>query len=239
MADARFVTTSWSLVLTAAGGDTSRSRRALAELCEAYWYPLYCFIRRQGCDAQEAADLTQGYIAQLLEKEFLKGLSPEAGRFRSFLFASVKHFLSNERDRERALKRGGGQRTISLDAEVAEGRYRIEPADDLTPERLFERRWAMTVLSRVMERLRAEAVRAGGERRFDRLKGYLTGEERSVAQRDVAAELGMTESAVAVAIHRLRKRFGRLLRGEIAETVADPREIDDEVRYLLATLGGG
>ena len=238
MPDPRFVTTSWRLVLTAAGGDTSRSQRALAELCEAYWYPLYCFIRRQGSDPQEAADLTQGYLTQLLEKQFLKEVSPAAGKFRSFLFASVQHFLSNERDRERALKRGGGRPLVSLDAERAEGLYRIEPSDDLTPERLFERRWATTMLERVMERLRADAVRSGSERRFERLKGYVTGEERTLSHREAAQELGMTEPAVAVAIHRLRKRFGRLLREEIAETVAEPGDIDEEIRYLLAVLGG-
>jgi RNA polymerase sigma-70 factor (ECF subfamily) len=151
----------------------------------------------------------------------------------------VQHFLSNERDRERTLKRGGGQRPISLDGEAAEGRYRIEPADDLTPEKVFERRWATTMLERAMQRLQAElADRSGGGLRFDRLKVYLTGEEPAPAYPEVAEELGMTESAVAVAVHRMRRRFGELLREEVAETVADAREIDGEVRYLLEALGG-
>lgn len=224
-------------MLAAGGTDTHGSRRALAELCEAYWYPIYAFVRRQGSSAEDAADLTQGYLLQLLEKGALKGLRPEAGRFRSFLFASIKNFLSNERDRDRALKRGGGRAPFSLDAEAAESRYRIEAADDLTPEKLFERRWATTVLQRAMVRMRSEIVDVGDIARFDKLKAYLSGDGLEPAYRTVASELGMTESAVGVAVHRLRRRFGESLRAEIGETVADPREIDEEIRYLLTSLG--
>ncbi len=224
-------------MLAAGGTDSQEARRALAALCEAYWYPIYAFVRRQGCSAEDAADLTQGYLLQLLEKGALKGLRPEVGRFRSFLFASIKHFLSNERDRARALKRGGGRTPFSLDAEAAESRYRIEPADGLTPEKLFERRWATAVLQRAMVRMRSEIADSGDAGRFERLKAYLTGDDPEPAYRTVAAELGMTESAVGVAVHRLRRRFGESLRAEIAETVADPREIDEEIRYLLASLG--
>lgn len=238
MADPRFATTSWSLVLAAADEDSSRAREALADLCEAYWYPIYCLIRRQGHGPEEAADLTQGYMVQLLEKGYLRQISRERGKFRSFLFVSVKHFLSNERDRERAAKRGGGRAQVSLDAEAAEGRYRIEPADDLTPETLFERRWATTVLERAMRRMHDEAVQAGEERRFEELKTFVTGEEPAPAHRDVAGRLGMTEAAVGVAVHRMRRKFGQLLRDEIAQTVADPADIDGEVRHLLAALGG-
>jgi RNA polymerase sigma factor (sigma-70 family) len=236
MGRGRFATTSWSLVL-AAGRDSSRGRRALEDLCRAYWYPLYAFVRRQGYDADDAADLTQGYFAALLGKEFLAQVSPAAGKFRSFLIASIKHFLSNQRDRDRALKRGGGRPPIELDAASAEERYAIEPPDGLTPEKLFERRWASAVLERAMKRLRSAVERSGDARRFDRLRPYLIGEDSSAPYRDVAQELGMTESALAVAVHRLRKQFGQALRDEIAETVAEPREIDDEIRYLLSALG--
>ena len=224
-------------MLAAGGTDSHGARRALAALCEAYWYPIYAFVRRQGSSAEDAADLTQGYLLQLLEKGALKGLRPEAGRFRSFLFASIKHYLSNERDRARALKRGGGLAPFPLDAEAAESRYRIEPADSLTPEKLFEKRWATTVLQRAMVRMRSEIAEAGDIGRFERLKNYLTGDDPEPAYRTIAAELGMTESAVGVAVHRLRRRFGESLRAEIAETVADPREIDEEIRYLLSSLG--
>ena len=231
-----FATTNWSVVLAAGRGDSTKSRQALAALCEAYWYPIYAFVRRQGYDADKARDLTQGYFLQLLEKEFLSDLHPEFGRFRAFLVVSVRHFLSNELDRERALKRGGGQVPIALDVDTAEGRYRIEPVDSLTPEKLFERRWAMTVLERALERLRAESERAGETARLDRLKAYLTGDEPASSYRAAAAELGMTEPAIKTAVHRLRKRFGEHLRAEIAETVAGPDQVDGEVRHLLSVL---
>jgi RNA polymerase sigma-70 factor (ECF subfamily) len=224
-------------VLAAGEAGSSRSRRALAALCETYWYPLYAFIRRQGSTQEEARDLAQGYFLQFLEKGFLKTVRPEAGRFRSFLLVSVKHFLSNERDRARALKRGGGQSPIRLDIDVVEERFRMDPADDaLTPDRLFERRWAMTVLERAMTILREEFVRSGETSRFDLLRVYLTGEEPAVPYREVAAELGLSESAVKVAVHRLRQRFGQALREVVAETVASPAEIDDEIRYMLTSL---
>src|SRR5262245_58063521 len=198
MPDPRFSTTRWSLVLAAGAEDSSRSRRALSDLCAAYWHPIYCLIRRQGYGPDDAADLTQGYLAQLLEKEYLRQVSPELGKFRSFLFVSVKHFLSNERDRERAAKRGGGKAPLRLDAAAAEEQYALEPADALTPEKLFEHRWATTVLERAMDRLHAEASAAGDGRRFDRLRACVSGEESAPAYRDVAAELGMTETAVGV-----------------------------------------
>lgn len=226
------------MVLAAGEADSPRAREALAALCEIYWYPLYAFIRRQGCTAEEAGDLVQGYFLQLLEKGVLSAVRPEAGRFRSFLLASMKHFLSNQRDRERALKRGGGSLPIRLEFDAAEGRYRIDPADDsLTPERLFERQWAMTLLERCMSSLREESVRAGETARFDLLQVYLTGEEPAAPYRKVAAELGLSESAVGVAVHRLRQRFGQVLREVIAQTVTNPGQIDDEIRYMLSALG--
>ena len=231
-----FATTHWSVVLAAGGRDSTESRRALEALCEAYWYPVYAFVRRQGYGADEARDLTQGYFLRLLDKDFLADVRPELGRFRSFLIASVKHFLSNERDRERALKRGGGQATVPLDGELAEGRYRIEPPDTLTPEMLFERRWATTVLDRALERLRTQASRESEAARFERLKAYLTGVSPASSYREAAADLDMSEAAVKTAVHRWRKRFGEVLRAEIAETLSDPREVDDEIRYLLTRL---
>ena len=218
-------------------GGSPRSREALAALCETYWFPIYAFIRRQGNTVEEARDLAQGYFLQFLEKGFLKTVRPEAGRFRSFLLASVRHFLSNERDRERALKRGGGKSLIRLEVDVAEGRYRMDPAGkELTPDRLFERQWALTVLERAISILREDFVRSGESLRFDLLKVYLTGEEPTVQYREVAGKLGLSESAVKVAVHRLRQRFGQALRGVVAETVASPAEIDDEIRYMLRSL---
>ncbi len=231
-----FATTQWSVVLAAGRGDSTKTRQALAALCEAYWYPLYAFVRRQGYDSEQSRDLTQGYFLQLLEKDFLADVRPELGRFRAFLIASVKHFLSNERDRERALKRGGGQPPIRLDAVEAEDRYRFEPVDALTPEKLFERRWATVVLERALESLRLDSERNGEADRFGRLKAYLTGAELASSYRDAAGDLGLSEAAVKTAVHRLRRRYGEFLRAEIAQTVADPREVDEEIRYLLSTM---
>jgi len=233
-----FATTSWSVVLTAGERDSSRARQALAALCEAYWFPVYAFIRSRGPLADEARDLTQGYFLQLLDKGFLEGLRPEAGRFRAFLLVSVRHFLSNERDRDRALKRGGGHTPISLDAEAAERRFRLDPPDrSPTPERLFERRWALTVLENAMAQLREESLGSDEGRRFDRLKGYLTDDGPASPYADVAAELGISEAAVKVAVHRLRQRFGQALRAVVARTVSNPGDIDDEIRSLLLALG--
>jgi len=225
------------MVLAAGEAGSPRSRQALAALCEAYWFPIYAFIRRQGYAAEEARDLAQGYFLKLLEKGYLRDVRRKVGRFRSFVLVSVKHFLSNERDRERALKRGGGKVSISLDVDAAEGRYTIDPADDaLTPDKLFERRWAMAVLESAMARLNDEFARSGETRRFERLKLYLTGEEPAVPYRDVAGELGLSESAVKVAVHRMRLRFGQVLREVIAQTVANPLETDEEIRYMLSAL---
>jgi RNA polymerase sigma-70 factor (ECF subfamily) len=233
-----FTTTRWSLVLAAQAGESTQSRRALGELCEAYWFPLYAFVRRQGYSAEDARDLTQGYFARLLEKEDLKDVDPHLGRFRAFLLASLKHFLSNARDRARAKKRSPEKPLLELDSRTAEERFSIEPADDLTPQDLFERKWAMTVLERTLERLGREWSDGDRARRFEKLRGYLTDEDPGGSYRETAGELGISEDAVKVAVHRLRRRYGELLREEIAQTVTDPREIDDEIRYLLGVLGG-
>jgi RNA polymerase sigma-70 factor (ECF subfamily) len=220
-----------------AAGDSSgpEARDALASLCTAYWYPLYAFVRRQGHGPEQAQDLTQGFFARLLEKNDLASADQTRGRFRSFLLAACKHFLSNERDREHALKRGGGRVPLSIDRTAAEGCYGREPSHDETPERLFERRWALTLLEQVLARLRGEYETAGKGRLFERLKGHLTGGGEAHAQ--AAAELRMSEGAVKVAVHRLRQRYRDLLRDEIAQTLTDPAEVEDEVRALFAALG--
>ena len=235
-ADRRMATTRWSLVLAARQTRSEDSDRALSELCESYWYPLYAFVRRQGHGPDDAADLTQGYFAKLLEKEYLKDVRPEIGRFRSFLFASLKHYLYNEWDRQKAQKRGGHVRQISMDTDTAERRYAIEPIDRLTPEDLFEQRWALTVLERTLQRMAAETP-ADKRARFERLRPFLVGGDTLSTYREVAQELGMSEGGVKVAVHRLRRRFGVLLRQEIEQTVADPSEVEDEIRHLLECLG--
>jgi RNA polymerase sigma-70 factor (ECF subfamily) len=214
----------------------SEAHRALEELCQTYWQPRYAFVRRQGYDRDAACDLTQAYFAELLDKDFLKAVHSSAGRFRSFLLASLKHFLSHQRDRERALKRGGGAHKISLDSAGAEERLGSELADRLTPEEIFEHHWALTVLERAMERLRRDEARAGREQHFETFQDYLTGGAAAVPYREVALDLGMSEAAVRKAVVRLRKRFGRVLRAEILHTVADPDEADDEIRHLLTVI---
>jgi RNA polymerase sigma factor (sigma-70 family) len=233
-----FQTTNWTLIVRAGNGDSTDGRDALAALCETYWYPVYAFIRRQGYAAADAEDLTQGYFARFIEKEYLKDLTPEAGRFRAFVLASARHFLSNERDRDRAQKRGGGRPSLQLDRPGAEERYALEPVDPATPESLFERAWAGSVLDRALERLGTEAAHAEGRERFEQLKAHLTGEDEPSAYRELAEAWGVGEPAVRVSVHRLRKRFGRLLREEVAATVADPADVDAELRYLLGILGG-
>lgn len=213
-----------------------QAQEALAVLCRTYWYPLYAFIRRQGFTADQAQDLTQEFFARLLEKDYLAAVDREKGKFRSFLLAACKHFLSNERDRARAQKRGGGREFVSIDPQLGESRYGLEPAHDATAERLFERRWALTLLEQVLARLREEFHQAGKGRLFELLKTCLTG-DKTVPYRRAGEELSLSESAVKVAAHRLRKRYRELLREEIGQTVSDPEQIDDEIRSLFAALG--
>ena len=232
----RFATTHWSLVLTAGGPTTPASHDALGTLCETYWYPLYAYARRFGHGVEEAEDLVQAFFVRLLEKQALQHANPERGRFRSFLLASLKHFMLNEYDRARAAKRGGGRPIESLDVSGAEGRYALEPRDEANPERLFERQWALTVLDRVQTRLRSVSMRSGKAQLFEQLKDFVTGVETDITYSEAAQSLGMSEGAVRVAIHRLRRRFRDLLREEIEQTVADPAEVDDEIRFMLVTL---
>lgn len=231
---AGFPTTQWSVVLAARASGSTAAREALEALCHAYWYPLYAYVRGRGHDAETARDLTQGFFADLLARDFLQPVDPAKGRFRAFLLASLKNFLGHERERALALKRGGGAPTLSLDAEDAERRFRREPVERLTPEQIFERRWGLTIMERAMERL--EALSSSRPGQFDRLKGYLTGAEPTVAYRQVAADLGLSEGAVKTAVHRLRQDYGRILREEIAATIADPAELDDELRHLLTVI---
>lgn len=221
----------------AAGRPSSEGyQEALETLLETYWFPLYAYLRRHGSSRDEAADFTQAFFAKMMEKQYLKGVGPRPGKFRSFLLTALKHFISNERDRARAKKRGGGRKILSLDFDSAENQYALEPADELTPEKLFEKSWALTVLQRTMGRLEAELAGRGKQKLFDRLKCYLAAEAGVVPYREVAGELGMSEGAVKTTIHRLRRRCREILRDEIAQTVASEDQIDDEIRGLFAAL---
>ena len=231
-----FATTRWSLVLAAGRGDAPEAEAALAALCQSYWYPLYAYVRRSGHPADEARDLTQEFFARLLEKHALRAADSERGRFRSFLLTALKRFLSKQRHQARAQKRGGGRKPLSLDFEQGESRYRLEPAHEATAETIYEQRWALTLLDRVFDRLRAEFDQAGKQKAFHRLKVYLTGEAGMPSYREVAVELGMTEGAVKVAVHRLRRRYRALVREEIAQTVAGPEDVDEELSHLFAAL---
>jgi RNA polymerase sigma-70 factor (ECF subfamily) len=228
-----FATTRWSIVL-ATKGDASEARNALSKLCNAYWYPLYAYVRRQGLGAHDAQDLTQEFFVCLLEKDWLGAVERERGRFRSWLLASMKHFLGNEWDKRHAQKRGGGAAIFSIDEISAESRWRHEPADPQTAEKLYDRQWALLLLERVLRRLRQEMTVVGKGTTFDILKFSLTGEK--CAYTEVAARLGMTGGAVKVAIHRLRERYRALIRAEIADTVMTSGEVDEELRHLFAAM---
>lgn len=232
-----FATTRWSLVLAA--GDrrpTSDTRRALTTLCETYWYPLYAFLRGRGHSPADAEDLTQAFFAALLEKEVISKADPAKGRFRSFLLKSLQNFAANAHARKTAAKRGGGAFQLSLELAQAEGRFSLEPSTDETPERSFNRRWAIALLDRVMSQLREEAVERQKAEQFDALKPYLTGDDDGSSYAELATSLGMTEGAVKVAVHRMRRRFRELIREEISQTVASPSDVDDELRHLLSAV---
>jgi len=231
-----FRTTHWSLVLKACRADDADAAAALDKLCRAYWYPLYVFVRRRGHDPETARDLTQSFFAALLARNQFAVADPARGRFRSFLVHSLTHFLANEwRDTQR-LKRGGGAIVFSLDGLVPEERYRLEPAVENDAEKLFERRWAYTLVEGALERLRAEHERAGKGRVFRELALFLPGSETVSTIADAAQRLGMSESAVKVAVHRLRQRFRALFREEVAETVDNSEEVDEEIRHVLEAL---
>ena len=229
-----FQDTRWSVVIRARDGDPHRAGAALAELCQAYWYPLYVFVRRRGSRHHEAEDMTQGFFCHLIERHGLAHVDPGKGRFRSFLLSSLAHYLSNERDRAQALKRGGGQPPLPLDCAGGDDRYRREPVDDVTPEVAYERAWALTLLDDTMKRLRQEYVARGKEAIFSALQTHLGGSGSDESYADVAGALGVSEGNLKVLVHRLRRRFGEVLRERVADTVQAETEIDEEIRHLMS-----
>jgi RNA polymerase sigma factor (sigma-70 family) len=229
----QFPTTRWSLIASSRHASAPDCGPALETLCSTYWYPLYSYARRAGADFETAQDLTQGFFAKLLEKNYLDAFNRERGRFRTFLLAGFRHYAANERDRERTQKRGSGQIPLPLGVQDGERSYRLEPSHDLTPEKLYERRWAMALLERALTRLRQEA---GPSSQFDQLRVFLAGDSCSISYKEMARTLGTSEGAIKTAVHRLRRRFGKLLREEVADTVAAPEDADDELRYLLSVL---
>jgi len=235
-ATSRFHTTSWSLVLAAGAKETAASREALAKLCRIYWQPTYVFIRRNGHDPDQAQDLTQGFFTVLLEKNYVADADPQRGRFRSYLLASVKHFLANEWDRGHALKRGGFQNSISIDPVEAETWYAPQAVEQQTPESLFFRRWAISLLEQVMGKLRAEFARTGKTQQFELLSPFLNGDAGETRYATLAAQMGASPGAMRIAVHRMRSKYKELLRAEIAETVSGPEQIKDEIRFLLSAL---
>jgi RNA polymerase sigma factor (sigma-70 family) len=231
-----FATTHWSVVLAAKQDDSSEAATALEKLCVAYWPPLCAYIQREGHDATEAQDLTQEFFARLLAKDYLQHLYHQEGKFRSFLLTYLKHFLSEQRRRAGTQKRGGGQVFISMDATAGEDGYLLEPLDDLTPDQVFERRWAQAVLQTALNRLREEYASRGQAKLFERLQDYQPREPGGQSYAQLGEDLGMTESGIKSAVQRMRQRHRELLREEIAHTVSRPEEIDEEIRYFRAVL---
>lgn len=234
--DGYFVTTRWTVVLSAGRKSSPDSDRALAELCRNYWYPLYAYVRRKSHSKEDAEDLTQAFFARFLEKNYLEGLDADRGRFRAFLLAAMKHFLANEWDKAGRQKRGGGVAHLSLDWRSADERFHLDPPDTRSPDRLFDREWALALLERVVERLGAELSHEGNGALFDRTRSFLMAGDGAMAYGDAARALGMTEGALRVAVHRMRKRYRELLRDEIAQTLRDPARVQDELRSLQAAL---
>jgi RNA polymerase sigma-70 factor (ECF subfamily) len=237
-APGRFPTTQWSRVATAAGPDDGEAREALAMLCQAYWYPIYAFVRHRGFSPEQARDRTQDFFAYVLERDLIARADPARGRFRAFLRTVCARHLAGDRDRENAAKRGGGRPPLAIDPLDAERRYALEPAHEMTAERIFDRTWALTLLSRVVDRLRREYDDSGRSDRFEELIAVLTRDPESSPYAEIARRLGTTEGNIRVAVHRLRRRYGLLLREEIAATVGDAAQVDDEIQALFAALEG-
>jgi len=233
LARSRFATTRWSVVLRATGKDGGASNEALADLCETYWYPLYAYARRRGYSCEDAQDVTQSFFARLLAGDLLARATPERGRFRAYLLVAFKYFIGHTQQRAAAAKRGGPLRFASL--QDAESRYQREPSDPLTPEMLYERQWALTLIATTVAELKQDAERRGRREEFEALRPLLSGDD--TPYQAVAAQLEMTVGAVKVAVHRLRRRFARVLREQIADTVGSAEAIDDELRRLLAAVG--
>ncbi len=238
MPNAVFVTTQWSVVLTAGRNDPTQARPALESLCRAYWYPLYAYARRRGHSPEDAQDLTQSFFARLLERNWVRDADRSRGRFRTFLLTAMSRFLSDDWDKKRARKRGGGVPHLPLDFDEAETRYGHELADHTTPDQCFERQWALTVLEGVLQRLRAEYEREGKGELFSALNSCLVGSRESQPYAELGARLQMTEGAVKVAVHRLRKRYRELLRTEVGQTLAAGEDVDEELRHLFSALSG-
>jgi len=231
-----FTTTHWSVVLAAGESPSPKSWEALEVLCRTYWQPLYAFIRRRGANPHEAQDLTQGFFHQFLERDALAGVRPEAGKFRSFLLVCLKNFLANERERAHAQRRGGNKPQVHLDGVDAERRYSLEPSDRLTPEKVFERSWAYAVIEKTIAEQRRECSEQDKSALFQDLQGFLPGGQSTISRAELAARRGVSVGAIDVAIHRLRRRFGELLRRQVAQTVRTEAEVDEELRYLISLL---
>jgi RNA polymerase sigma-70 factor (ECF subfamily) len=227
-----FQTTSWTLVRAAAGSSSAGSSEALSKLCQGYWHPVYAFIRRLGYDREQSQDLTQGFFTRLIERNYLMTTDRERGRFRSFLLTSVKHFLANEWDRENAMKRGGRQAHVAMDLAEAEGWITSATVERSTPESLFERRWALSVLENVMVKMRAEFAQAGKSREFDRMSIFLNKDSDALRYEALAKELAVSAGALRTFVHRLRRKYRHMLRTEVAQTVSSPEEVDDEPRLI-------
>lgn len=234
-----FHTTHWSVVLAARQADAPGARQAIEQLCRAYWYPLYAYLRREGWSEPDAEDLTQGFFAHLFEHQTLNRAAREKGRFRSFLLASLKYYVAGQRAREQRQKRGGGRTLVSLDAVSAEDRYRLEPRDDRTPDQLYERRWAMELLDRTLARLAREYGEGDRAKLFAALQPFLAAKQGGERYAAVAARFGRSEEAIKKTVQRMRLRYQALFRDEIAQTVSSPEEIDDELRHLCEVMSGG
>jgi RNA polymerase sigma-70 factor (ECF subfamily) len=234
-----FATTRWSVVLAAGHGDTSHAHDALAHLCRSYWYPLYAYARRRGQSPHDAQDLTQEFFARLLQGNWVAQADRQRGRFRTFLLSAMQHFMANEWNKARAQKRGGTQPVLSLNDDSAEQRYQLEPAEKSTPETLFERGWALSLLNDVLRRLEEEYHREGKSAWMEAMRPALTANRDAIGYADIAQTLGMTEAAARVAVHRLRQRYRRLIQAEVANTVASPDEVEAEMRHLFQVLTAG
>jgi len=236
-AQASFQGTRWSVVIAAQDKDSPDAEKALSELCAIYWYPLYVFVRRSGCSHHEAEDMTQGFFQNLLGKDGLANVDPKKGKFRSFLLVSMKHFLANERDRAKAIKRGGDITFLSIDMTAGEGRYEWEPVDSVTPDVLYERSWAMTLLDTVLMDLKAEYKIKGKTEIFEALEHFVSGSSPVTSYSEVAQLLETSEGNIKVLVHRIRRRFGDILRGHVAHTVESESEVDQEIRHLMSCFG--
>jgi RNA polymerase sigma-70 factor (ECF subfamily) len=233
-----FHTTRWTVVVAAGQRHTSESDAALEELCRTYWFPLYAYVRRRGHSKEDAEDLTQAFFARFLGRNYLDRLSAERGRFRAFLLASLKHFLANEWDKSQRQKRGGDVMHLSLDWQNTDMQFQAAVASEPSPDKEFDREWAVALLAKVIERLGVECATAGRVRQFEELKVFLTSEKGAVPYTPAANALGIDEGAVRVAVHRLRKRYRELLRDEITQTVSDPSQVEEEMRALLVAIAG-